>query len=388
LSKRVIDTDLLMQPIAHFSHAVRVGDIVHVGATAGTEPDRRLPGTATGYVDAVAQAGQMFDNLDTVLALLGSSSSDLVRIKLYLADVRDIARCEEVLKQHLGSALCPAIVGSFGFPLPQAAIELDAVALVGTSTERITVRGRPVGTAVDGRFYCTSQPLDKTGSVVDGDLSAQADAVLRQLLESISAAAMQPSDVVNLHVTAADARDLPALEAAFAALLPELRPSCAAVIAPLPDPAMRFQLEAVCIRGGGDPVSAQGATSALAFGSAAMLVGDELYISAQTGVRVDRRGFDGVEQQTRLAWQHVEALLSKVGMRLEDIIRTNNVLTDWRHYAGFNAGYGANVVVPYPPRATVLGALRDSRASMHIEAVAHRLAGQSTIVEANAHGRR
>jgi enamine deaminase RidA (YjgF/YER057c/UK114 family) len=67
---------------------------------------------------------------------------------------------------------------------------------------------------------------------------------------------------------------------------------------------------------------------------------------------------------------------------LEDVVRTNNILTDWRLYAGFNAGYGAFVAPPYPPRATVHAKLADPRACVQIEAIAHRLGREASVLEA------
>ena len=68
-------------------------------------------------------------------------------------------------------------------------------------------------------------------------------------------------------------------------------------------------------------------------------------------------------------------------MDVSDVVRTNNWLTDWRSYAGFNAGFGAFVLPPFPPRATIIGALPDPRACVQVEAVAHRLGRDSTVVD-------
>ncbi len=40
MAKRVVASDRLMQPIAHFSHGVRVGPVVHLGAAAGVDRSR------------------------------------------------------------------------------------------------------------------------------------------------------------------------------------------------------------------------------------------------------------------------------------------------------------------------------------------------------------
>ena len=69
MPKHVVYTDRLMRPIANFSHASRVGDIVHVGATAGVFPNLRLAGDSAGRIDVVAQTRKMFENLETALRL-------------------------------------------------------------------------------------------------------------------------------------------------------------------------------------------------------------------------------------------------------------------------------------------------------------------------------
>ena len=77
-------------------------------------------------------------------------------------------------------------------------------------------------------------------------------------------------------------------------------------------------------------------------------------------------------------------LLAAAGFNDQSVLRTNNVLTDWRFYADFNAGYGANVTEPYPPRATVLGGLARREAVVQIEAVAHRSGSDAVIVQVPA----
>lgn len=70
----------------------------------------------------------------------------------------------------------------------------------------------------------------------------------------------------------------------------------------------------------------------------------------------------------------------RVGMDATDVLRTNNWLTDWRCYRAFNAGYGAFVVPPYPPRATVIGSLLEPGALVQIEAVAHAEGRNATVL--------
>lgn len=378
MSRQVIHTDRVMKPIAHFSHAVRIGNLVHVGATAGTDAQRRLAGGTPGLSDASAQIRQMFDNLFTVMELLGAAPRDTVRVKTYVADLRDLPVYDAIRAETFGG-MPPAhvVVGSAGFPLPQAAIELDAIAVVNSPIERLSDKGDAV--LVGDRFHCVAQPSGDRAS--SGDFRQQADAAFRQLARLLAEGGYGVGEVVSLHATLQDVRDLDPFSAALAALFPPRAPACTVVISQLPDSGMMLQLEAVAARGGGEPVIPPGVPGATTLGSPAMLAGDELYIGGQLGVTAGGNRTPGVEEQTRVAWDRINALLSAAGFGSQSLLRTNNVLTDWRHYAGFNAGYGANVVEPFLPRATVLGALALRNASVQIEALGHRQGETAVIVQ-------
>ncbi len=372
MSKKVIHTDRLMRPIAHFSHAVRIGNLIHVGATAGTDENRRLAGNTAGLVDVVAQTRRMFDNVGVVLDLLGARIEDTVRVKTYIADLRDEARYRDIYEQRLG-AIRPnhVVVGSHGFPLPQAAIELDLVAVVDTPVSRSST-----GDVVAGdRFYgCVTAPPS-------GDIGAGSTGALRELRTRVEQAGFGVPELVYIHVTLADVRDTDGFAAAFAQCFPGEQPACAVVVAPLPGRTSGIQVEAIAVRGGGRRIACPLPSGVSSPGAAAVLAGDELYIGGQLGEDATGHLVGAAEAQTRAAWSRVRALLSGVGFDDGSILRTNNVLTDWRDYAGFNAGYGANVSEPYPPRATVLGGLMRREALVQVEAIAHREGGSATIVQ-------
>lgn len=371
MGKQVVYTDRVMKPIAHFSHAARVGNLIHVGATAGTDAQRRLEGASIGLVDVAAQTRKMFENVGTVLELLGARLEHTVRVKTYIADIRDQQRYRELYTEVFGlTAPDHIVVGSAGFPLPQAAIELDLVAVV----DAPIVRMPGVGVKADGRFYCST-----AGASDRDDFAAQASAALRSICDGVEQGGFSRSDIVYLHVTIADSRDAPAFGAALARAFPAEPPACTLVTAPLSDPRSLLQIEAIAAAGGGRRLA--GPKGAAGFGAAAVLAGDDLYIGGQVGEGDDGELATGGEAQTRAAWDRVRAILGEAGMDTQSIVRTNNVLTDWRLYADFNAGYGANVLDPYPPRATVLGRLPRYQALVQIEAVAHRLGSEAMIVQ-------
>lgn len=369
MAGKIIYTDQVMKPIAHFSHVARIGNLIHVGATAGTDAQRRLAGSTPGLVDVAAQTRRMFDNVGIVLGLLGAKLAHTVRIKTYLTEIRDQPLYRKIYDEVLG-AIAPdhIVVGSAGFPLPQAAIELDLVAVVDTPINRVA----GAGAGYDGRFYCSTGPRP-----AGGGFAVQAAAALDEIRGKVERGGFAKSDIVYLHVTLADSRDASEFAAAVGRFFPTDPPACTLVAAAPADVHALLQIEAIAASGDGRRIVGKGE----AIGAAAVLAGDDLYIGGQFGTAGDNGMPQDCEAQTRAAWDRVTAILAEAGMNRDCVLRTNNVLTDWRHYAGFNAGYGANVVHPYPPRATVLGGLARRGALVQVEAIAHRHGADATIVQ-------
>ncbi|MBM3647234.1 MAG: hypothetical protein FJX11_05515 [Alphaproteobacteria bacterium] len=376
MAKRVIYTDRVMRPIAHFSHAVRIGNTIHLGATAGTDAALRLAGDTPGRVDVAAQARRMFENAGYVLGLLGAGFEHVVRVKTYIADLRDRPVYDALFAASLG-AVGPdhTIVGSAGFPLPQAAIELDLVAAVDTPIRR---HGDAV--AAGNRIYGSAGP-GAPGAPVALGFDRQCDAAFRRLADRLGAVGARLDDIVHLRATVADSRDIPAWLAALAAKFPSRPPAATVTAAATAEPAWRLHLEAVAAPGGGLPIAPASGAPTHGPGSPAVQVDGDLFVGAQLGCAADGDSGDGVEAQTRRAWARVQDILHGAGLPAEAVLRTDNVLVDWRDYAGFNAGYGANATEPYPPRTTVLGGLRHAAARVQIEATAHRDGARATIVQ-------
>ena len=365
MTKRAVTSDRLMVPIAHFSHGVRIGSMIHLGAAAGVDRTRRLAGTSVGVADMPAQTERLFANLRLALEALGGTWQDVVKVKTYIVDWRDLPAYDAVHARDLG-ALQPAVarVGTWGFPLPQILLETELVACL-AGVERFGASGVRAGAL----HYCTASPLTDAP-----DAHEQSAEALRHLAAALDRAGLRPQDVAMLTVSLADIRSLPAFEDAFRRVFRPPYPARSVVGVPLARAGQLVELESVAAYGGGQPVGASVPGFAA---SAGMLAGDWLFVSAETA-----GSESGVEGQTRRAWERIAATVEAAGMTLDDVVRTNNVLTDWRCYAGFNAGYGAFVTRPYPPRATVHATLADSGACVQVEAIAHRSGRDATVLEA------
>lgn len=342
MAKRVLTTVRLMAPIAHFSHGVRVGNRIHIGAEAGTDPQKRLVGEARGIPDMAAQATRLFDNFEIALAELGGSLGDVVRFRAWVDDWRDAPVYEAVRKRRLGERAACVTIGSWGFPLPHATVEAELIAVVGG---------------------------DAGGQCWGAAAGSSARDALARMANDLASRGLKARDVIAVNASLADLRDAAELEPAWSELFPAPGPARTVIVTSLEGIGTRVQLEWSALPGGGKSI-----------GPNAVLAGDELYIGGQTGAG------EGVEAQTAAVWERMTSLLASAGMSRDDVVRTCNTLVDWRDYAAYNAGYGRFVTRSYPPRATVLGVLPVPGARIQMDAIAHRAGRDALTLEANPPG--
>ena len=117
----------LAEPVSHYTDAVRAGELLFLSGFVPVDGDGRL----VGGDDVVAQARQVFANLEAALAAAGASIHDVVKITVFLTDVGDRAAVNEV-RQEVFGATRPAstLVEVSSLVLERARIEIDAVALL------------------------------------------------------------------------------------------------------------------------------------------------------------------------------------------------------------------------------------------------------------------
>jgi 2-iminobutanoate/2-iminopropanoate deaminase len=111
-------------PVGPFSPAVRCDDLVFLSGQVGQTP---TTGELIG-ADVAAQTEQIFLNLRAVLRAAGLTLADVVRVGVYLTDMRDFASMNAVYGRQF-DAPYPArtTVSVAGLPLG-AAVEIDLVA--------------------------------------------------------------------------------------------------------------------------------------------------------------------------------------------------------------------------------------------------------------------
>ena len=110
--------------IGPYSQAVRAGDLLFLSGQIPLDP-------STGQMvdgDIAAATRRVMDNLAAVLASAGLSFANVVRTTIYLADLGDFAKVNEVYGSYLSEPF-PARATVQVARLPRdARVEIDAVA--------------------------------------------------------------------------------------------------------------------------------------------------------------------------------------------------------------------------------------------------------------------
>jgi 2-iminobutanoate/2-iminopropanoate deaminase len=126
LSKQVISTPNAPAAIGPYSQAVRVGNLVFVSGQIPLDP-------ATGQLvggDIGVQTEQVLENLAAILEAAGSSLAQVVKATVYLRDLGEFGRMNEVYAKFFRENP-PARATVQVARLPrEAALEIDVVAEV------------------------------------------------------------------------------------------------------------------------------------------------------------------------------------------------------------------------------------------------------------------
>jgi 2-iminobutanoate/2-iminopropanoate deaminase len=107
-----------------FSHAVVAGDFIYVSGTLGTRPG----GLELVEGGTREQTLQTLRNIETILQECGASLADLVKVNVFLSDMRTFSEMNAAYLEIIGSDPPARItVGRVELALG-AAVEIDAVA--------------------------------------------------------------------------------------------------------------------------------------------------------------------------------------------------------------------------------------------------------------------
>lgn len=121
---KIIQTKLAPEPIGPYSQAIETNDLIFTSGQIAIDPQTN----ALIEGDVVAQAKRVFENLKAVLEAAGSDLEHVVKTTIFLKDMNDFARVNEIYAEYFGKAV-PARSTVQVARLPKdVAIEVDCIA--------------------------------------------------------------------------------------------------------------------------------------------------------------------------------------------------------------------------------------------------------------------
>lgn len=120
--KRVVHTDAAPKAIGTYSQAVRCDNTIYFAGQIGLDPK-----TMELVSGTEAQIRRVFENLKAVALAAGGSLEDIVKLNVYLTDLGNFARVNEIMATYFSEPY-PARAALGVASLPRGAqIEIDAV---------------------------------------------------------------------------------------------------------------------------------------------------------------------------------------------------------------------------------------------------------------------
>ena len=122
MAKTIIATDKAPAAIGTYSQAVKAGDTVYLSGQIGLDP------ASMQMVEGIdAQIVRVFDNLKAVAEAAGGSLADTVKLNVYLTDLGNFAKVNEVMATYFSQPY-PARAAVGVATLPRGAlVEADGV---------------------------------------------------------------------------------------------------------------------------------------------------------------------------------------------------------------------------------------------------------------------
>jgi reactive intermediate/imine deaminase len=126
MARATVSTPNAPAAIGTYSQAVRAGNTLYLSGQIGLDPKTGL------LVEGIdKQIDRVFVNLKAVAEAAGASLADVVKLSVYLTDLTNFARVNEVMARYFSQPYpARAVVGVVSLPRG-ALIEADAIVVFG-----------------------------------------------------------------------------------------------------------------------------------------------------------------------------------------------------------------------------------------------------------------
>ena len=341
-----------------FSPAVWSDDLLFLSGAIGNPP-----GKVEVSGDVEAQTRQTLKNLNSVLHAADLDLSRVVSMNIYLSDLRQFPTFWKTLLRELDGHTPAGAAVEADIAIPGARLEASMVAAKpGVEIRSIQPKGwldpgaggkwaMMAGNVLFTSGMASINPA--TGEFVTGDFASQTRLAMDNVGQILKAAGLDWDSVVRCRVFLPDPNDYGPMNDVYGSFMTSEPPSRATVRARLLHPEARFGVQCIAVDSDDRKVvrAKDAAPSTRPF-SPAIQADGRLYLAGMVGRGAD--GFPhGVEAQTRITLQNLEATLRAAGLTFDDVVEATVYLSDARFYSAMNDVY-REVLGKYPPaRATV-----------------------------------
>ena len=127
MKKEIIKTASAPEAIGTYTQAIKVGNTVYLSGQIPLIPG----GSELDAADMRAQVSRVFENLSAVARAAGGGLQDVVKLNVFLTDMKDFPVVNEVMAEYFQQPYpARAAVGVAALPRG-AAVEMDAIMVLG-----------------------------------------------------------------------------------------------------------------------------------------------------------------------------------------------------------------------------------------------------------------
>ena len=126
MNRSTVQTDKAPQAIGTYSQAVKVANTVYLSGQIPLVPEtmKMVEG------DFSKQVEQVFENLNAVCKAAGGSMNDIVKLNIYLIDLKNFATVNEIMARYFTQPYpARAAVGVASLPR-DAQVEMDGIMII------------------------------------------------------------------------------------------------------------------------------------------------------------------------------------------------------------------------------------------------------------------
>src|SRR5262245_45676248 len=323
-----------LEPLAHYSRVLRVGDTVLLSGT--TAIDRK--GGVRGEGDVGAQIDAIMKIAGWGMGKAGGRLDDVVRSRIYVTDIALGDAAARAIARHFQDARPAATlvqVNGLARPAQLVEIELDAVDGARASAQRISSGGplesvyaysRAVRTG-DRVFISGSTALRAGGVEGPGDMYRQTRATMDTIFRALAEAGGVPGDLVYTKTYLTNLGQSAGYTRAFVEALGDVRPGSTLPGVPAAvRPELLVEIEAEAVLGAArsrrDIYTEHMREKPRGY-ARAVAVGDQVYVSGCTSVSStgEVQAAGDWARQYDLAVDTISWALAQAGASIGDVVR-------------------------------------------------------------------